>query len=259
MHMHLRPILTIALFTLREAIQNRLISLVLAALISLFGLAEFIGEVAITESAETKLSILSSALRFFAVLVTSLFVTMSMLREQHEKSLDLVLSLPISRASYFFGRLLGFSGVTIVVAALIGLCLLLYSPSQRVGPWVLSLACELFIVANVSIVCLFTFRQATLALSSVFGFYVLARTIGSIQLIGHGPLADPSAPSQRLISGVIDTLALLLPDLDRYTSSQWLIYGAPQGSDLVSIIGQTTIYLTLLIGVGLFDLYRKNF
>ncbi len=88
MHMHLRAILTIALFTLREAIQNRLISLVLAALISLFGLAEFIGEVAITESAETKVSILSSALRFFAVLLISLFVTMSMLREQHEKSLD---------------------------------------------------------------------------------------------------------------------------------------------------------------------------
>ena len=257
MHMHFRAILTIALFTLREAIQNRLISLVLAALISLFGLAEFIGEVAITESAETKVSILSGALRFFAVLLTSLFVTMSMLREQHEKSLDLVLSLPISRASYFFGRLLGFSGVTIVVAALIGLCLLLYSPSQRVVPWVLSLACELFIVASVSIVCLFTFRQATLALSSVFGFYVLARTIGSIQLIGHGPLADPSTPS-RFISGAIDTLALLLPDLDRYTSSQWLIYGAPERSDLVFILGQTMIYLVLLIGAGLFDLYRKN-
>ena len=99
MPIHLRAILTIALFTLREAIQNRLISLVLAALISLFGLAEFIGEVAITESAETKVSILSSALRFFAVLLTSLFVTMSMLREQHEKSLNLVLSLPISRAN----------------------------------------------------------------------------------------------------------------------------------------------------------------
>jgi len=259
MQMHLCAILTIALFTLREAIQNRLISLVLAALISLFGLAEFIGEVAITESAETKVSILSSALRFFAVLLTSLFVTMSMLREQHEKSLDLVLSLPIARASYFFGRLLGFSGVAIVVAALIGLCLLLYSPSQRVGPWVLSLTCELFIVASVSIVCLFTFRQATLALSSVFGFYVLARTIRSIQLIGHGPLADPSAPSQRFISNVIDTLAFLLPDLDRYTSSQWLIYGAPAAQDLVAIIVQTMIYLVLLIGAGLFDLYRKNF
>jgi hypothetical protein len=46
--------------------------------------------------------------------------------------------------------------------------------------------------------------------------------------------------------------------LDRFTPSEWLIYHGATVVDLLPILAQTVIYLVLLIGAALFDLYRKN-
>ena len=251
------PILTIAWFTVLEAMRSRLLWLIFAVLFAAFGLTQFIGNVAITEALEIKSGLLGAFLRLFAVFMISLFVATSMARELSDKGLELVLSLPIPRAAYYFGKLLGFSIVAWVTAVLIALLLLLYVPALQLVFWTASLTCELFIVASLSLLCLLSFHQVTLALSAVAGFYLLSRAIGSIQLIGQSPLIGSDLP-QQLISTVIDAIAFLLPELHRFTCSRWLIYHTAGWPDLVPILGQTAIYLTLLAGAGLFDFYRKN-
>jgi Cu-processing system permease protein len=251
------PVLTIASFTLLEALRSRLLWLVFAVLLAAFGLAEFIGSIALTESLALKSGILGAGLRLFAVFVISLFVTTSMVRELNDKVLVLILALPIPRATYYFGKLLGFSLVALITAVLIGLSLFLYVPPSSLLAWTTSLLCELFIIAALSLLCLFSLHQVTFALSMVAGFYLLSRSISAIQLMGQSPLVDAGL-SQQAIGTLVDIIAFLLPELYRFTPSQWLIYHTATWHELAPILGQTAVYLVLLIGAGLFDLYRKN-
>jgi hypothetical protein len=107
------------------------------------------------------------------------------------------------------------------------------------------------------LLCLFSLHQVTFALSMVAGFYLLSRSISAIQLMGQSPLVDAGL-SQQAIGTLVDIIAFLLPELYRFTPSQWLIYHTATWQELAPILGQTAVYLVLLIGAGLFDLYRKN-
>jgi ABC-type transport system involved in multi-copper enzyme maturation permease subunit len=252
-------ILTIARLTWLEAFRNRLLWLVLAALLIAFGLAEFLGSLAITESVQMRAVLLAALLRVFAVVVVSLFVISSGVRELDEKATDLLLSLPVSRASYYFGKLLGFSGLALLMALLCAVAAALYAPPGQAALWAMSLGCELLIVVAFSLLCMFTFHQVTVAVSVVLGFYVLSRSMAAIQLVGSGPFADSGGLSQRVMTTVIDAIAYVLPSLDRFTPSEWLAYHTGQWHELLHVAGQTGVYLMLLAGAGLFDLYRKSF
>ena len=109
-----------------------------------------------------------------------------------------------------------------------------------------------------SLLCLFTFNQITLALSAVMAFYLLSRSMEAMQLMARNPIVSSDSWSQRLIEQFIDAVAFLLPSLARFTSSEWLVYHTGGWQDVIPIAGQSLIYLILLAGAALFDLYRKN-
>jgi len=253
-----RQILTIAAYTLLEAFRNRLLWLILVVLVSGIGLSEFIGGIALTEGLQIKSAFLGAFLRLFAVFLLSLFVITSLVREMQDKGLHLLLSMPLPRSHYYFGKLLGFSLFALLTTVLSLLCLLFYVPAGQALLWACSLYCELLLVTAFSLLCLFTFNQVTIALCTVGAFYLLARSIAAFQLIGHGPLADPHDLAQRMITKMIDALAYLLPDLAHFTPTEWLIYHSGQWPDLLPILSQTLIYLLLIMAASLFDFYRKS-
>ena len=117
---------------------------------------------------------------------------------------------------------------------------------------------ELSIVTAVSLLCLLTFSHVTVALSAVMAFYLLSRSMTAIQLMGHFPVIGPDSLAQDVIVAFLDALAFLLPELDRFTSSQWLVYHTAGWQDLLPIFGQTVIYVGLICGAAMFDLYRKS-
>ena len=252
------PVSAIASYTFLEAIRNRLLWLVLMFVVAAFTLAEFLGEVTVTESVEFQSGFLGAVLRVFAVFVVSLFVITSMVRELNDKGLELVLSLPIPRASYFAGKTVGFALLALLIAFACCVCLLIYAPAFQVLLWGLSLAMELLIVTALSLLCLFTFSHVTSALSVVMIFYVVSRAIAAIQLMASGPLVESTALSQQLIERFVDGLAFVLPELHRFTPSSWLIHYDGDWMQLLPLLGQTIVYVLLLTGVALFDLYRKN-
>lgn len=253
-----RIVLAIAAYTVIEALRNRLLGLVAAFLVGGFALSQFLGEVAITESEQLQAGFLGSVLRLSAVFTVSLFVITSIVREFADKVVELVLSHPIPRASYYLGKLAGFSLLGLGVAVLCGACLLTTTPPAQALIWTLSLACELLIVTALSLLCLFTFSQVTIALSAVMAFYLLARTIATLQLIAESPLLHSSSLGQRVIEGFITACAFVLPELERFTRADWLVYQSATWSDLAPVVVQTAIYTVLLSAAALFDLYRRN-
>lgn len=249
----------IARYTVIEALRNRLLWLVAATIGASLIIAGFLQAVAITESNQIQSAILAAILRLSAVFIIVSFVVTSMVREANDKGLELILALPLPRASYFFGKLAGFAIASFVLALLFGLPLGLFAPWLQVGAWTASLACELIIMTTLSLFCVMSLNQVTSALAAAAGFYVLCRSIGTLQIIAAAPLDTAGSFSNELMRLAIDGVATLLPHLDRITRTEWLLYAAPDAATLAVAVLDAALYGALLCGAALFDLYRKNF
>ena len=251
------PTAVIAYYTFQEALRNRLFALTLAGLVCLLGITEFIGELAVTETAGIQALIVGSGMRLFAVCTVSLFVITSTVREFNDKGFELILSLPIPRHSYFFGKFCGFLLLALVIAAAAAVLLLLYSDTVPVLIWLLSLVSELAIMIALSLLLLLTFSNITVSFMLALAFYLLARSMSAIQLIAHSPILESDTLSQAFMNHLVDAAAFLLPELHNFTRSDWLVYGV-SWRDIGVVGGQTLIYVVLLSAAGLFDLYRKD-
>mgnify|MGYP000017531025 CR=1 FL=1 len=255
---HFDQVRAIAYYTCLEARRNHLLWVVVLTIFAAVGLAGFLGQVAITETRQIQAAFLGALLRWAAVFIVSLTVITGMVREFNDKSFELVLSLPLPRAGYFFGKLSGYAVVAVLVAACMTFPLLLVVPPAQATLWGVSLGCELLLVCALSLLCMLTLKQTLPAFAVVTAFYLLARSISAIQLMGQGPLVDAASWSQKILTWLVDTIALVLPNLDRFTATDWLVYHSGGPLALAPIFGQSLVYLTLLAGAGLFDLYRKN-
>ncbi len=224
----------------------------------MFLLSLFVGELAITESVETQTAILAFTLRIFAIFTTSLFVITSMLREFNDKGFELVLSHPLPRSAYYFGKLCGYATIAFAISCASLLLLLFYDANWAALVWSLSLFFELLITISLSLLCLFTLNSITLSFSMVAAFYILSRSMEAIQLISDSPIVVTNTLSYRVIDFFIDAVAYLLPDLYRFTKTEWLVYGMESFNVLILIFIQTIIYVLMLAFAALFDLYRKE-
>jgi hypothetical protein len=240
-----------------EAVRGRVPWLVAAVLLAGVGVAEFTSHVAITESREVARGLLGAWLRLCAVFVVALFVVTSMVRDLHDKGTELVLALALPRAVYLVGRLGGYAAVALAIALACTLLIAFFVPSAQAALWGATLACEVLIVAALSVLCLLTLSHVTLGMSAVMAFYLLSRAMDAIVLIGASTLAGAPSGAQRIMAGILDGIAFVLPDLDRFARSEWLIHGNAELADLGAALLQTLIYLLLLAGAALFDLQRK--
>jgi ABC-type transport system involved in multi-copper enzyme maturation permease subunit len=251
-------VLAIAQFTLYEALRTRLVWIVLAILGALILGSLFVQQVAITETARLQAGFLAATSRMAVVFVLCLHVASSMAREFNDKGTELLLSLNLPRASYYVGKLAGFAAVAVVTALFTTLALAWLAPPVGLVMWGLSLTCELVLMAAVTLFCVITFVQIMPAVSFVLAFYLLARSIGAIRLIAGSQLFNPTDPAHKVLSWLVEGLALLLPDLAHFTQTSWLVNGPEAASGLGVVGAQTLIYGCLVTVAGLFDLYRKN-
>jgi len=84
--------------------------------VCLSGLTLFIGELAVTESAQIQSAISGMTLRLFAVFIICIFVITSMIREFNDKGFELIISLPLDRYSYLAGKMAGFCLLGVFIA-----------------------------------------------------------------------------------------------------------------------------------------------
>jgi len=258
--MIVRQLTTLGFYIVQEALQTRFFMLVLVMLLSSYGLALFVGQVTLIETTMTQTSISAGFLRLAAGYIVSLFVISSIVREFHDKTLYLWLATSASRGTYLLGRLLGFALVAWLVALACGAMLMLIGSASvfQIFLWTVSLSCELWLLCGLSLLCVLTFTHTVQAFSAVLGFYLLARSISGLQSMAQGTVVQPDTLSEHLIAEFMQVLAMLLPDLNQFTQTTWLVYGEGTLADLGLIVGQSFIYIALLLAMSLFDLYRKN-
>jgi hypothetical protein len=57
---------------------------------------------------------------------------------------------------------------------------------------------------------------------------------------------------------LVDTLALVMPALDRFSQSAWLVDGAAGWAMIGVCVLQAMLYTVLLVAAAMFDFYRRN-
>jgi ABC-type transport system involved in multi-copper enzyme maturation permease subunit len=256
---NVRRIGAIARYTLLEAWRNRLILLVGVAVALVTLLSLFARELAVTESGRLQTAILASTLRVTSVFLLALYILNGLTREFNDKVLELLLSLDLPRPGYLMGKFLGYAIVALAVAAIVTVPLAALAPVHAALAWGCSLAFELLIIAALSVFCITTFTQLLPAAAFVAAFYLLARSISAIQLMSGASLLGADGFAQRAGATVADALAIVLPRMDAFTQTAWLVNDSGALPQLLNLLLQTVVYVSLLIAAAMFDLYRKNF
>lgn len=250
------PIVTIAHSNLLEAIRGKVIWVVAGLLFISVMLSFFISQTALTETRESQVALMAGFLRITSVMVMIFFVVSSVARDFQDKSIELLFAISIPRYHVFIGKFLGFSLLALVISLFYLAGLLFYADAYPVIIWALSFWCELTLVALLSLIFILSLENVALSLMSSLGVYVLMRLMPAIQSMGDGPFQDNLF--NQVMNKFLDFIDLLLPRLDHFSQSSWLVSGAVSVTDMVYFLSEFLLFVALFVLVGVIDLKRKE-
>lgn len=249
--------LVIARYCCLEAIRTRYPWLLVGILFTCVLVSVFFRAIAITESDRIQLSLFATFSRIALVLLMALHVASTMARQFTDKETDFVLALDLTRLQYLAGRYLGYCAVAAATALSAGLVLLAYGPQANALAWSASIALELMLIAAMTMFFVVSIVQIASALIFVIAFYLLARSIAALQLLSHSPVFSNTDIWTVLGQKAVDGIALILPRLDLFSQSSWLIEGS-RAPELTTIFLQACAYIGMLFAASVFDLQRKE-
>jgi len=248
-------ITTIARYSLLEAVRGKIIWIMVSLLLLSVMLSLFIGETTLTETRETQVAFMAGFLRLSSVMVIIFFVVSSISRDFQDKSVELLFSISMPRYQVFLGKFFGFGLVALSAVIIFSIGLVFYSDISVVFFWALSLWCELTLVALISLIFILSLEHVAVSLVASIGAYALMRFMPAIQSMGDGPFQD-SAFNQ-LMNKVLDLIDLILPRLDHFAQSRWLVNGAAAEIDVIYFLLEFVLFVCLFVVVGVIDLKRK--
>jgi ABC-type transport system involved in multi-copper enzyme maturation permease subunit len=249
----MRQTFAIARYTALEAIRTRASLFAAVMLALLLAASYFVREIAITDSLRLQTTFLAAALRFACIFIASAFIIGAVAREFNDKGQLLLLSLALTRVQYVLGKFFGFVAVVVVLCLLAGLVVSVVSRGTQTLYWSCALALEAAIMTAISLFCALSLRQIAPAATVVVGFYLLSRSIASIQLMAHSSVVSGTHAAATLV----DALALLLPRMDLFAGSARLVEPV-SWSGLLALATQAALYCGVALVAASLDLHRKD-
>jgi hypothetical protein len=248
----------IARYTVLEALGARMPAVAAALMLLALGASALVRELALTEGAAMQTAMYAAAARLAAVFTVALYVIATTSREFAEKGAEVALALDIPRWHYIAGKGAGHAVIALAIACIFSLPLWWLADPSAAATWLGSLLLELLIVGTLALFCAVTLVHPVPAMAFVTAFYLLARAMSGLRLIAEHPIAGGDSVLHEIAAGTLSLLALLVPPLDRWTQTAWLLDGPPRWSDFALLCTQTAVYVILLASATLIDFYRKE-
>lgn len=221
-------------------------------------LGGFFGSAAFLENKEMVLTLAASVSRCIIVIGTIVFICFQVRSHFDNKELDVMLTRPLTRDAVVISYLLGFGCVATFVCMPIILIIAIMEPMSWKGfaLWAVSLVFESWIVVAISLFCAMVLRSAVISVLAALGFYVLARMmilfIMSAQYLGGTLMLSVGKQ-------LLTTISILMPRLDFFAKSEWLIYGV-KTTEAWQLVGlQLFICVPVLLLATILDFRKKQF
>ncbi|MBF0156706.1 MAG: hypothetical protein HQL57_05930 [Magnetococcales bacterium] len=250
---------SVARFTVLEVVRSRLP--VAASVVLVVGelLGMLIGSIGLAEADLNRVALVGAGWRLAAVLLVGVMVVVGTAREINDRMTILLLSLPIPRSVWFFGRFLGFSGGALGLALLFGAGLSPFVPGDQVFLWGVTLGCELLLVVGMGLFFTLGLGRLVPSLLAVVGCYLFCRSLETLILLASGPLPEYMSLPDRVVVGVLTAVGVVLPRLgEAFGGTSWLVYHDGHWGDLLPVLRESGLSLLVFLGAGLFDLHRKD-
>jgi ABC-type transport system involved in multi-copper enzyme maturation permease subunit len=218
-----------------------------------------LGSTAFIEEKEMTLTFASGSARLILMTGLIIFVCFHIRSAFDTKEIDVILSRPISRSNLVISYFLGFSLVGLLLILPIIAIIAIIGAMNWAGfvVWAASIVLEMGLVVALALFSAFTLRSAVTSVLGCMGFYVLSRMMAFFVFTSQsGMVADPKFTVLRLALQAISTM---LPRLDFFGKSEWLIYGLKSAADWQFYATQAFIFVPLLLAATMIDFRRKQF
>ena len=225
-------------------------------------IAYFMGSTVLVEKNEIAASFSSGASRVVLIIGMIVFVCFHVRRAFENKEIDLMLSRPISREQFVLSYWLGFSFVSTLIILILAIAIaFLYSFSvYGLIYWIFTMLLETYIVLAFAVFASIILKSSVSSVLLCFGFYAISRMIGFFLYVLEKNQSADLLDFDFYAQKVIWLTSFLLPRLDLFCQSNWLIYGLDSlRFDWYVPLAQALLYIPLLLVLAAIDFKKKQF
>ncbi|HVI51410.1 MAG TPA: hypothetical protein VM661_09395 [Candidatus Sulfotelmatobacter sp.] len=250
---------TILLTNARDRMLPAVWALALAALLA----SRALGGAMLVEGRETALAYASLSLRLVVVAGLVMCVCFQMRRLQETREIEAMLARPLSRTALVLALAGGYGllAAAAVLPSVAVLGLALNPDAAGLVLWGASLLLEAWITVAFALFLACSLTSAAASALTALALYALSRMAAGFHDIAQAGLGDALASP---VTGLplrlaAEAMSLVLPRLDLFGQSSWLVYGAGGEWGLGILAAQAGIYLPLLLAATVYDLKGRQF
>jgi len=268
-------ITSIIRYTLLTAMRDWLYLGIMVLVICSIFLSVFLGSTAISEQGKMSIAYIGGSVRMITIIGLILFVCFHVRRSFENKEIELVLTRPISRVQFVLLYYTGFAvlALTLIIPIIAIMYLAVYNfqyvdfsqdelkiATDGMVLWSISFFFETLIVIAFSFFAALILESAVFAVLSTFSFYFISRVMGFFLV----SIANPASTMHSSALGyyaekILYGIGMLLPRLDMFSRSEWLIYGLSDVNQYLLFLGSSLVYISFIMTMALFDFVRKQF
>ncbi len=247
-------------YILITALRDRIFIGLFTGMFIATGICLLLGSTAFLEPQHMAMALASGAARMILMVGLMVFTCFHIRQGFDSKEIEVMLSHPMSRAQLLLSYWLGFSLVGVLLALPVLMMIALIGPHDLAGymGWAASLLLEAMLVVAMAIFSSFTLRSAVMSVMSCMGFYILSRLMAFFVMTSQSGLAAAGS-SFTPFKKILELLYILVPRLDMFTKSQWLVYGADTMAGWIYVPMQAAIFVPLLLLAAMADFRRQEF
>jgi len=243
------------------ALRDWLFWAMLAGVLGASVIAHMLGATAQEHAAEMTLTYSSTASRLMLITGLVIFACFHLRHTFDSHEIDVFLSRPITRSNLVISYWIGFANVAFL-HTLATVILLAFQGVQNWGGfvfWSLSLLLECWLAVAIALFASFTLRSAVLSILVSMGLYTLARMIAYFIATSQSGFLFEKQWINYILVYAIKGASTLMPRLDFFTKSDWLINGLKNPQEFYLVVIQAAIFIPFLICAAITDFRRKEF
>jgi hypothetical protein len=218
-----------------------------------------LGSTAFLENMEMTVTFAAASSRLILMTGLIVFVCFHIRNAFDTKEIDVILSRPISRSTLVIAYWLGFALVGLLLALPVVAIVAVIGVGSWSGfaGWAISLILETSLVVGLALFSAFALKSAVTSVIACMGFYVLSRMMAFFVITAQsGVVADAKFA---VLKYALIAISTLVPRLDFFAKTEWLIYGFNSNQDWLIVLAQAAIFLPILLLASIADFRRKQF
>jgi len=248
-------------YVLLTATRDRLFIGLLLGILAAAYISSVLGSTAMLETAQMTLSFSAASARVIIMIGLIVFIGFHMRNAFDAREIDVLLSRPISRTSLVISYWLGFItvGTLLVIPTIIMIYFVGVLNMTGFMLWSLSLILECWLVVSIALFASLTVKSGVGTVLSSLAIYAISRMMGFFVATTKTGILFEAEQVNTGARWLMTAVSTVVPRLDFFAKSQWLIYGAKSYDDLMLFLLQSAVFIPLLLVASVIDFKRKQF